>query len=584
VSAIPDDVIEQVRDAADLVGIIGEFVDLRRTGADYRGRCPFHGGTHRNFAVIPKKQMFYCFVCHEGGDVFTFFMKRLGLEYPQAVREVAGKVGIVIPERTTGGPDPAEPLFTAVSVAADWYARRLRESPDAAAARDYLRDRGFDLDALAPFGLGWAPKGDAFIDAMGTLGIPPATLLEAGLAVQREDGSIRPKFWARLLFAIHDLRGRVVGFGGRTLGDAEPKYLNSPDSQVFHKGRLLYNLHQAKHAIRKAGRAIVVEGYFDVLRVIEAGFDNVVAPLGTGFSAEQAALLKRYAPETVLLYDSDKAGMKAAFRASDRLLEASVRPLVATPPPGEDPDTLVRNRGAEALRSVLDDALDVFEGKLMLIERKGWLGTLHGRRNALDRLLPTIRAAHDPITRDLYIGRAAEALGISTESVRREALSGERSVRRPVPSQPSPTEPYVHRMRPDRDLVSVMLHEPSWRSRIAEQVPDATRLMQPEREIFERLRDAPEITVADLLPTVSGSAQRLLEDLMAGEWGALELGEIVAGAVNRIDSRPLESQLRELQRQHDLVADADKATIQREIVSLREKITKLNPARWPVIR
>ncbi|MGD2136293.1 MAG: CHC2 zinc finger domain-containing protein, partial [Gemmatimonadales bacterium] len=207
-SPIPDEVIEQVRDAADIVGLIGEHVDLRRTGADYRGPCPFHGGTHRNFAVIPKKEMFYCFVCHEAGDVFTFFMKKFGMDYPTAVRDVAGRVGISIPERPSAGPDPREPLFSAVSAAAEWYARRLREADDAKAARDYLARRRFDPEALLPHGLGYAPKGDVFLEAMEKLGIGTDVLLEAGLAVAREDDSLRPRFWNRLLFPIHDLRGR----------------------------------------------------------------------------------------------------------------------------------------------------------------------------------------------------------------------------------------------------------------------------------------------------------------------------------------------------------------------------------------
>ncbi len=170
-SPIPDDVIEQVRDSADMVGLIGEHVELKRTGTDYRGPCPFHGGTHRNFAVIPKKQMFYCFVCHEAGDVFTFYMKKMGMDYPTAVREIARKVGITIPERRSTGPDPREPLFSAVSAAAEWYARRLREGDDGRAARRYLEQRSFDLEKLGPLGLGWAPRG--WLRATAVLESPP---------------------------------------------------------------------------------------------------------------------------------------------------------------------------------------------------------------------------------------------------------------------------------------------------------------------------------------------------------------------------------------------------------------------------
>jgi DNA primase len=425
-----------VRDAADLVALIGEHVELRRTGSDYRGPCPFHGGTHRNFAVIPRKQMFYCFVCHEAGDIFTFYMKRSGMDYPTAVREVARLSGISIPERPVGGPDPREPLFSAVSVAAEWYARRLREGDDARRVRDYLGGRDFDLERLAPLGLGFAPKGSEFLEAMDTLGIGIEVLRAAGLAVEREDGSLRPRFWNRLLFPIHDLRGRVVGFGGRIVGEGEPKYLNSPDSPIFHKGRLLYQLHEAKHAIRKAERAVIVEGYFDVLRLVDAGVEEAVAPLGTALTRDQADLLKRYTKSVVLLYDNDAAGLRASFRAADELLRAGLRVAVATLPPGEDPDTLVRAGGRDAVRRVLDDALDVLERKLQLLERKGWFGSVAGRRRALDRLIPTLRAAVDPVTRDLYIGRTADALGVSLTSIAREVDGGGRRGPRPPARDP----------------------------------------------------------------------------------------------------------------------------------------------------
>src|SRR5216110_492364 len=449
---IPDDLIEQVREAADLVGIIGEQVELKRTGADYRGPCPFHGGTHRNFAVIPKKGMFYCFVCHAAGDVFTFFMKRLGMDYPTAVREVARRVGITIPERGPaggGGPAPHEPLYTAVATAADWFGRQLGDSPEAAVARDYLASRHVELETALPLGLGYAPRGKPFLDAMKGLGLRDEVLLEAGLIVKREDGTLAPRFRGRLLFPIHDQRARIVGFGGRILGEGEPKYLNSPDTPIFHKGRLLYNLHAAKHAIRKAERAILVEGYFDVLRLSLAGVEEVVAPLGTGLTSDQAQLLQRHAPHVILLYDSDEAGLRATFRAGDELLRERLRVSVATLPAGEDPDTLVQRRGAAGLEPVLKDAVDVFERKIQILDRKGFFGTIPGRRRALDRLVPTIRAAADPIMRELYISRAAEVAGVRKEVLERETGNEKREAsaaptspvsRVPFPALPSSAE------------------------------------------------------------------------------------------------------------------------------------------------
>ena len=304
-SMIPDETIDQVRESADLVGIIGESVELKRTGSDYRGPCPFHGGTHRNFAVIPKKGRYYCFVCHESGDVFSWLMKRFGLDYPTAVRDAARRTGIVIPERPgRSGPDPREPLYEALSAAQDWFTRRLVEADEGREARAYLAGRDVSLETAEVHGLGFAPKGRAFLAAMAELGIKDETLLEAGLSVRKDDGTVIPRFRGRLLFPIHDLRGRLAGLGGRLLGPGEPKYLNTPETPIFHKGKQLYNLHQAKNAIRKAESVILVEGYFDVLRLVLAGVEHVVAPLGTARTRDQATLLPRVAPAAVLVLNT----------------------------------------------------------------------------------------------------------------------------------------------------------------------------------------------------------------------------------------------------------------------------------------
>ncbi len=588
-SPIPDDIIEQVRDSADMVTLLGEHVELRRTGSDYRGPCPFHGGKHRNFAVIPKKQMFYCFVCHEAGDIFTFYMKKLGMDYPTAVREVAAKVGITIPERRTGGPDPREPFFSAVDAAADWYARRLREADDAKAARSYLEGRSFGVEKLGPLGLGFAPKGAAFQGAMEQLGVATEVMLEAGLLLRRADGSLGPRFWNRLLFPIHDLRGRVVGFGGRVLGEGEPKYLNSPDTPIFHKGTLLYNLHAGKHAIRRAERAVVVEGYFDVLRLVDVGVEEVVAPLGTALTPEQAQLVKRYTKNVVLLYDNDAAGLRASFRAGDVLLQAGLRVTVATLPAGQDPDSLALKGGPDAVGTVLDDALDVFERKLQLLDRKGWLGSLAGRRRALDRLLPTLRSAADPVTRDLYVMRCAEALGISRESVAQETERGPRPGAAPRRATPAgaPAEPRPGRRRGSRsehELLRVMVHEPAWRARIAEGLAGVELKPGPERELLEILSQVEaDVAGGELLDQVEGEARGLLVQLLAEEWGQLNVDAIVNGALGKLESRALVEQLRAIERQITVASEDEKMELAREKESLSRRIARLDPGHWNVI-
>ena len=511
-SLIPDEVIEQVRDATDLVALIGESVDLKRTGADYRGPCPFHGGRNRNFAVIPRKAMFYCYKCNVAGDAFTYLMKRFGMDYPTAVREAARRAGIVIPEATRTGPDPREPLFSAVAAAHDWFVRRLTEGEDGRGARDYLAGRDIALDQAAQNGLGWAPAGTVFLGAMQELGINEPLLIEAGLAAKRDDGRVVPRFRERLLFPIHDLRGRVVGFGGRLLREGEPKYLNSPETPLFQKGRLLYNLHAARSAIRQQESVLLVEGYFDVLRLVLAGVEHVVAGLGTALTAEQAALLRRTTQSAILLYDSDAAGLRATFRAADELLRHGVRVRVATLPPGEDPDTLVRKGGADALAPVLRDATDVLERKLQLLERGGWMDGIERRRQALDKLLPTIRATAEAVTRELYASRVADRLGVSRELVLEEAARHPGPVRHPSdPISPAPAD--ARRARPvagrrplpagaarERQLIVYMLAAPEWRERARSEVPGELLEQPVLRELFEALTRVAPAGSGDALP------------------------------------------------------------------------------------
>ena len=547
-SMIPEDVIENVRESADVIGIIGESVELKRAGADWRGPCPFHGGKNRNFAVIPKKGLFYCYVCHEAGDVFSYLMKRFGMDYPTAVRDVARRSGIVIPERTErAGPDPNEPLYSAASAAHEWFVRQLRERADAEAARSYLTGRDLPLDTAAQVGLGYAPQGKAFLDAMAELRIDEATLVSAGLAIRREDGSVGPRFRGRLIFPIRDQRGRVVAFGGRILGEGEPKYLNSPETPIFHKGKSLYNLDVAKNAIRKEETAIVVEGYFDVIRLVLAGVEHVVAPLGTSLTADQAALLRRLAPAVIMLYDSDQAGLKATFRAGDELLRQGVRVRVATMPQGEDPDTLVRKGGAAALEPILRDAVDLLDRKIQLLDQRGWFEGTEHRRSALDRLLPTIRAAADPITRELYLTRVAERSGVSKIVLDREVALQPRRTEPPPPPRRAPPAgatpvPAAARFgsRVEDELLRVFLADPAWLERAAEEVPPSLFETAPRRELYESFLAHGADGTAQLPPGLSHEAQLLWEKLKARaiSMGQHELARVYEGARLTMELRP----------------------------------------------
>lgn len=423
---IPETIVEEVRERADIVEIVGEYVPLKKKGSSYWANCPFHKEKTPSFHVVPARGFYKCFGCGEAGDVYTFLMKHAGLGFQDAVRKVAERVGIEIPDTSASRPteDPYRVLYEAIAFAVDFYEERLWESAGRK-AREYLERRGVSEEVARRFRLGYAPDDwRALRDAAARHGITDDVLLEAGL-VKTSERVDEPydRLRDRLIFPIADPGGRIIAFGGRILGRARegaPKYLNSPETPVYNKGRHLYGIAWSKGAIRREGAALVVEGYMDYVSLAAHGVENVVAGLGTAMTAEQAALLGRYTRQALLLYDSDAAGLRATFRTADALLTARIHPLVVTLPPGEDPDSLVRAGGAKALKPFLDAAVDVLDRKLQILDSRGYFEGAEGTRKALDGLLPTLRATSDPVLRDIYVARVVERTGVQRETIQAE--------------------------------------------------------------------------------------------------------------------------------------------------------------------
>jgi DNA primase len=420
---IPDENVERVREGADIVAIIGEYVQLKRSGNSFRGPCPFHHGTHANFSVTAKGG-YACFVCGEKGDVFTFIQKHLGLDFVGAVRLVGEKSGIEVREvkgARQDERDPREPFWEINNAAAEFFQLQLRESPDGKVARDYLERRDMTPETSARFSIGFAPRGDDLRKHLAALGYDDHRQAAAGLLIIADDRrEPRVRFRERLMFPIWDPAGHLVGFGGRVLGKGEPKYLNSPESEIFTKRALLYGMHWAKNTIRKTDRVFIVEGYFDVIRLMLSGIEEAVAPMGTAMTEAQATLIRKYTRTAYLLYDSDQAGLKATFRSGDVLLANAINPRVVTLPEGDDPDTFAAKHGAAGLEKAISQSIDVFDRKIQILERAGFFADLRRKREALDKLLPTIRVTADNLLRDLYINRTSEVSGVSRDMLERE--------------------------------------------------------------------------------------------------------------------------------------------------------------------
>lgn len=624
---IPDEVVERVRAAADIAQIIGEFVKLRRVGTDFRGPCPFHQGKNANFSVSPKRGQYHCFVCNESGDTITFLRKRLGLDFTGAVKLLGEKVGIEVidtPARAHA-PDPNEPNWSALASASAFFTDQFRDESVGAQARAYLESRGFDESAIERFGLGFAPRdGHQLLRHLGMLGYDNERLREAGLLVVREDDdTVRPRFRGRLMFPIRDELGHHVAFGGRALGDDQPKYLNSAESGVFQKRRVLYGMDHARLAARREQRLLVVEGYLDVVRVSLAGLEEVVAPLGTALTEEQAALIVRYAPEVFLLYDSDEAGRKATFRSGLELLRHGAAVRVVSLPEGEDPDSFVQANGVDALEVRLRDAMDFFDVQVDLLARKGWFADLHHRRRAVDKLLPTIRAAKDPITRDLYISRLAEASSLEKALIIREAdsptppptrgrslaartdTSGPPAhVHEGPPPDDAPSIPKREWVPPgqwkgrrkqgpewlatasvpragdnaepvERELLRVMLGERSWVERIAERVgPDAFRDGRYAALFRALLAHAPDTLLSEVLDGLDDSLHEVVESLLA----QVEAPSDVEWSLMKLHRREVEARMEELQGLIALsTGDEQRAFMTQKAELARERQALLHP-------
>jgi DNA primase len=442
---IPESVVDEVRLRADIVEVVGEQVPLKRAGKDFSALCPFHHEKTPSFYVVPSKGFYKCFGCGESGDVFTFLMKRGGLSFQEAVRELAARVGVEVPDPRLGreAEEPNRILYEAVAFADDFFRRALREGEGGDRVGRYLTERGIPEGAVDRFGLGFAPAGWRLLrEAAHRHGIEDDVLLAAGLIKESDRGEDPyDRFRDRLVFPIAELGGRVVAFGGRLLGRGEgaPKYLNSPETAIYHKGELLYGLNWSRGAIRREGAALLVEGYMDYVSLAARGIENVVAGMGTSLTAAQANLVARYAGKALLLYDSDRAGLKATFRTADALLQAGVHPLVVTLPDGQDPDDVVRRGGAAALKPHLDGAVDVLQRKLQMLEERGFFEDIDGVRRALDRLLPTLRSTVDPALRDIYTANIAQRTGVRRETLEEDIARAERSVRaRAGSGAPSP--------------------------------------------------------------------------------------------------------------------------------------------------
>ncbi|GBF33730.1 DNA primase [Desulfocucumis palustris] len=420
---ISPEIIENVRVSTDIVQLIGEYVRLQKKGKNYVGNCPFHQERDPSFTVTPDKQIFYCFGCHAGGNAFKFLMLFEKLSFQEAVRRLASRAGIQLPEtdsprdRKKAARD--EWAWKANALAAEYYHYILLNRPEGAVARDYLRGRGISDDIIKIFKLGFAPQGwENLLRFMKGKGYQPGELVELGLAMAGERGANRDRFRRRVMFPVNDALGRTRGFGGRILEAGQPKYLNSPETPYFDKGSILYGLDQARAAIRKKNQAVIMEGYLDVISAHQHGITNAVASLGTSLTPEQGKLLLRYTNRALFAYDSDRAGISATLRGLDVLQELGFSLGVITIPDGKDPDEFLRRHGAADWEELIISAEPLLEFKLGFLLREG-----KSRLEALADVLKNLANISRRAEQDEGIQLVSSRLGMSWDAVKEELES-----------------------------------------------------------------------------------------------------------------------------------------------------------------
>jgi DNA primase len=510
---IPEQFIDELLARVDIVDVIDTRVPLRKAGKDYKACCPFHEEKTPSFTVSQSKQFYHCFGCGQHGSAIGFLMEYEHMSFPEAVEELAKRAGMEVPRDARmikDQPDTTAPLLEALAQADRFYRRMLREHPQAHEAVAYLKRRGLSGEIAADFGLGFAPDGwDNLLKAVAASDAMRDALLAAGLAVKKDGGGFYDRFRHRVMFPIQDHRGRLIGFGGRVLDSGEPKYLNSPETPLFHKGRELYGLYRARDALKRVGRALVVEGYMDVVSLAQYGIDYAVATLGTATTRDHLERLFRYVPEVVFCFDGDRAGRAAAWRALENalpVLHEGRQVSFLFLPDGEDPDTLVRKEGKEAFETRLQQALSLPDYFFQALADQVDMARSDAPARIAELAKPLLSNLRSEALRHLMLERITERNRLAGASLG-QVMTGSSSR---LPGKRASSGESNTGFSPLRRAIQLLLLYPEFaRFTDTENLEFLARLARPGTELLEKLttliRNHPTMTLGAILEHFRGS-------------------------------------------------------------------------------
>lgn len=556
---VKQEILDEIREKADLVEIIGAYIPLKKAGRNFRALCPFHHEKTPSFIVSADKQIFHCFGCGEGGNVFDFIMKHERLNFPEALEAVAGKIGFNIP-REKDSLEKKESslinkLFSANELAALFYSQNLLKSAPAETARQYLKKRGVNEQTITEFRLGFSlPQWQGFIDYAGKRGFSVQILEKAGLAIKGKDDKYYDRFRNKLMFPIANAQGKIIGFGSRKFDEEEgPKYINSPETEIYTKRKTLYGLNLAKRNIVKNQTAVITEGYFDVIIPYQAGFKDIVASLGTAFTNEHARILKRYTKEVILLFDADSSGEAAALRGLDILTEEGLTVKVCALPKGYDADELVRRKGKEFLEEVIKNAKDLFEYKLDLLKLKYPLKSASNKEKISVELLPTIKRIESSVLKSAYVKRLAQEIDVSEEAL----LDELKKVNLRQPSDYTKQELSVLKAKilpAEKMLLKLMLEDPVLIVKVKKELGSCDFENQLARKIVLCLFELDGAVVKNagsaLIDRVEDeAAKHLISEILADNLEIIDKPRCVSDCVGFIKKNKMKNKLKQLELQ-----------------------------------
>ncbi|AAS43275.1 DNA primase [Bacillus cereus ATCC 10987] len=478
---IPEEVVEQIRTSSDIVEVIGEYVQLRKQGRNYFGLCPFHGENSPSFSVSSDKQIFHCFGCGEGGNVFSFLMKMEGLAFTEAVQKLGERNGIAVAEYTSGQgqqediSDDTVIMQQAHELLKKYYHHLLVNTEEGNEALSYLLKRGITKEMIEKFEIGYAsPAWDAATKILQKRGLSLSSMEQAGLLIRSEkDGSHYDRFRGRVMFPIYTLQGKVIAFSGRALGDDTPKYLNSPETPIFHKSKLLYNFHQARPFIRKRGQVVLFEGYADVLAAVKSGVEEAVATMGTALTEEQAKLLRRNVETVVLCYDGDKAGREATMKAGQLLLQVGCQVKVTSLPDKLDPDEYVQQYGTTAFENLVKSSISFVGFKINHLRLGKNLQDESGKEEYVKSVLKELSLLQDAMQAESYLKSLSQEFSYSMETLLNQ----------------------LHQYRKEQKVQQKQVKQVSKPSQIVQAKPKLTGFERAEREIIYHMLQSPEVAV-----------------------------------------------------------------------------------------